>query len=202
MSSYSDVVVIRHPTPGAVQECAKVSSKPVLVYQLFDFYSFLKTILYENNFFQNAGDGVGEHPTQALLDIFTIRNELGTVTGKTIAMVGDLKHGRTVHSLARLLTLYDGVRICYVHPEGNNSNPPSNTLLKIVVLLIGLGMPDSIKNFVASKGIEQVETFKSIEEVVTVSDVLYVTRLEKHFFTILENILSCSDFFQNSRGTF
>jgi len=58
---------------------------------------------------------------QALLDVFTIRCELGTVTGKTIAMVGDLKHGRTVHSLARLLTLYSGVRICYVHPEGTRN---------------------------------------------------------------------------------
>jgi carbamoyl-phosphate synthase/aspartate carbamoyltransferase/dihydroorotase len=52
----------------------------------------------------NAGDGIGEHPTQALLDVFTIREEIGTVNGLTITMVGDLKHGRTVHSLAR----YDG----------------------------------------------------------------------------------------------
>ena len=61
-------------------------------------------------------------PQQALLDVFTIRCELGTVTGKTVAMVGDLRHGRTVHSLAKLLTLYSGVRICYVHPEGNTFN--------------------------------------------------------------------------------
>lgn len=83
----------------------------------------------------NAGDGVGEHPTQALLDIFTIRQEIGTVNSLIITMVGDLKHGRTVHSLARLLTLYD-VQLRYV-------SPPQ------------LGMPQKIYDFVASKGISQ-----------------------------------------------
>lgn len=65
----------------------------------------------------NAGNGVGEHPTQALLDIFTIRQEIGTVNKMTITMVGDLKNGRTVHSLAKLLTLYD-VQLNYVSPPG------------------------------------------------------------------------------------
>lgn len=83
----------------------------------------------------NAGDGIGEHPTQALLDIFTIRQEIGTVNGLTIAMVGDLKHGRTVHSLARLLTLYD-VQLYYVCPEG-------------------LEMPKHITDFIKSKSISQ-----------------------------------------------
>lgn len=79
MSGYSDVVVLRHPEPGAVSKCARVCPKPIL----------------------NAGDGVGEHPTQALLDVFTIRSEIGTVKNLTVTMIGDLKHGRTVHSLAR-----------------------------------------------------------------------------------------------------
>lgn len=83
----------------------------------------------------NAGDGVGEHPTQALLDIFTIREEIGTVNGLTITMVGDLKHGRTVHSLARILTLYN-VQLRYVSPSN-------------------LEMPNNIVQFVASKGITQ-----------------------------------------------
>jgi carbamoyl-phosphate synthase / aspartate carbamoyltransferase / dihydroorotase len=83
----------------------------------------------------NAGDGIGEHPSQALLDIFTIREEIGTVNGLTITMVGDLKHGRTVHSLARLLTLYN-VQLRYVSPES-------------------LGMPKHITDFVESKGINQ-----------------------------------------------
>jgi carbamoyl-phosphate synthase / aspartate carbamoyltransferase / dihydroorotase len=85
LASYSDVVVLRHPTPGAVAAAARNCKKPVI----------------------NAGDGIGEHPTQALLDAYTIREEIGTVNGLTITMVGDLKHGRTVHSLARLLTMYN-----------------------------------------------------------------------------------------------
>ncbi len=90
MASYSDVVVLRHPEPGAVERAAKVCrGRPVI----------------------NAGDGVGEHPTQALLDVFTIRSEIGTVKHLTVTMVGDLKHGRTVHSLARILTLYEGVQL-------------------------------------------------------------------------------------------
>lgn len=83
----------------------------------------------------NAGDGVGEHPTQALLDIFTIRQEIGTVNKLTITMVGDLKHGRTVHSLAKLLTLYD-VQLIYV-------SPPS------------LSMPDHIINSPEMKRVKQ-----------------------------------------------
>merc|ERR1712226_1696532 len=92
LSGYSDVVVLRHPVPGAVQKAAKIcKDKPVI----------------------NAGDGVGEHPTQALLDVFTIRSEFGTVKNMTITMIGDLKNGRTVHSLAKLLTLYEGVQFRY-----------------------------------------------------------------------------------------
>ncbi|KOX80442.1 CAD protein [Melipona quadrifasciata] len=97
MAGYADVVVLRHPEPGAVSRAAQQCRKPLV----------------------NAGDGVGEHPTQALLDIFTIRDEIGTVNGLTITMVGDLKHGRTVHSLSRLLTLYN-VELRYVCPPGLN----------------------------------------------------------------------------------
>lgn len=89
MSAYADLIVMRHPEPGAAELAAKYASVPLV----------------------NAGDGTGEHPTQALLDIFTIREEIGTVNGITITMVGDLKHGRTVHSLAKLLRLYKGVTI-------------------------------------------------------------------------------------------
>jgi aspartate carbamoyltransferase catalytic subunit len=66
--------------------------------------------------------------------VFTIRCELGTVTGNTVAMVGDLKHGRTVHSLAKLLTLYSGVRICYVHPEGEFTLVSAMTMGSIGVM--------------------------------------------------------------------
>lgn len=104
---------------------------------------------------------MGEHPTQALLDIFTIREEIGTVNGLTITMVGDLKHGRTVHSLARLLTLYN-VTLQYVSPEN-------------------LGMPENIVRYLSSKGISQ-KVMKSIEEALPTTDVLYMTRIQKERF--------------------
>lgn len=140
MSSYADVVVIRHPQPGAVQKAAEHCLKPVI----------------------NAGDGIGEHPTQALLDVFTIREEIGTVNKLTVTMVGDLKHGRTVHSLARILCLYHGIKLRYVAPKG-------------------LGMPEAIKTFVRSKGISQ-EEFSSLEEALPDTDVLYMTRIQRERF--------------------
>ncbi|XP_056408727.1 CAD protein-like [Hyla sarda] len=148
MSGYSDVLVVRHPEPGAVELAAKLCRKPVI----------------------NAGDGVGEHPTQALLDIFTIREELGTVNGMTITMVGDLKHGRTVHSLACLLTQYR-VNLRYVTPRS-------------------LRMPSKIIHFVASKGIKQ-EEFDSIEEALPDTDVLYMTRIQKERFECKEDYDNC-----------
>ncbi|KAF7235886.1 CAD protein [Varanus komodoensis] len=148
MSCYADVLVLRHPQPGAVELAAKHCRKPVI----------------------NAGDGVGEHPTQGLLDIFTIREELGTVNGMTITMVGDLKHGRTVHSLARLLTLYR-ITLRYV-------TPPS------------LRMPPEIFHFVASKGIKQ-EEFENIEEALPDTDVLYVTRIQKERFASVQEYEAC-----------
>lgn len=148
MSCYSDVLVVRHPEPGAVELAAKHCRKPVI----------------------NAGDGVGEHPTQALLDIFTIREELGTVNGMTITMVGDLKHGRTVHSLACLLTQYR-INLRYVTPRS-------------------LRMPPKIIHFVASKGIKQ-EEFDSIEEALLDTDVLYMTRIQKERFDSKEEYDRC-----------
>ncbi|KAG7188568.1 hypothetical protein KM043_008199 [Ampulex compressa] len=143
MAGYADVVVLRHPEPGAVSRAAQHCRKPLL----------------------NAGDGVGEHPTQALLDIFTIRDEIGTVNGLTITMVGDLKHGRTVHSLARLLTLYN-VELRYVCPPG-------------------LGMPDHVMNYVSERGIPQ-EKFSSLEEALPDTDVLYMTRIQRERFATQE----------------
>eukprot|EP00105_Crassostrea_gigas_P002518 XP_011415078.1 PREDICTED: CAD protein isoform X1 [Crassostrea gigas] len=139
MAGYSDVIVMRHPTPGVMTEAVKMCRKPVI----------------------NAGDGVGEHPTQALLDVFTIREEIGTVNGLTITMVGDLKNGRTVHSLARLLTQYR-VNLCYVSPES-------------------LKMPEDVKRDVTAKGVSQAE-FTSLEDVLSDTDVLYMTRIQKERF--------------------
>lgn len=109
----------------------------------------------------NAGDGVGEHPTQALLDIFTIREEIGTVNGLTITMVGDLKHGRTVHSLARILTLYN-VQMRFVSPPN-------------------LEMPTEIVKLLESKGINQ-KVYSTLEDVLPETDVLYMTRIQRERF--------------------
>lgn len=143
MAGYADVVVLRHPVPGSVLKASHHCRKPMV----------------------NAGDGVGEHPTQALLDVFTIREEIGTVNGLTITLVGDLKNGRTVHSLARLLTLYN-VQLRYVSPSN-------------------LRMPKHIVNYVASKGINQ-EEFSSLESVLPDTDVLYMTRIQRERFETQE----------------
>lgn len=143
LECYADVIVLRHPEKGAAQIAADYARKPVI----------------------NAGDGPGEHPTQALLDLFTIFEELGEVEGLTITMLGDLKYGRTVHSLARLLSLY-GVRVNYVSPD----------VLK---------MPEEIIAEINESGTPQAE-FHVLEDVIAESDVLYVTRVQKERFDNLD----------------
>ncbi|KAI8976280.1 carbamoyl-phosphate synth [Trametes punicea] len=139
LGCYADAIVIRHPDVGSSQLAAKYSPVPIL----------------------NAGDGIGEHPSQALLDVYTIRSELGTVNGRTITMLGDLKNGRTVHSLVTLLSLYT-VRLNFV-------SPPS------------LAMPASVVSAARKAGIP-VYQCESLEEVLAETDVLYVTRLQKERF--------------------
>lgn len=144
LECYADVIVLRHPEVGASAQAAKYARKPII----------------------NAGDGIGEHPTQALLDLFTISEELGEVDGLTVTMLGDLKYGRTVHSLARLLSLYE-VEINYVSPE----------ILKI---------PLEIIDEVDKKGVPQAE-FSTLEPVLPRTDVLYVTRVQKERFEELSD---------------
>ncbi|MEA3341995.1 MAG: aspartate carbamoyltransferase, partial [Chloroflexota bacterium] len=139
LECYSDVLVLRHPEIGASSLAAKYAKKPVI----------------------NGGDGAGEHPTQALLDLFTIIEEHGHPDGLTITMLGDLKHGRTVHSLSRLLSLYD-VRLNYVSPDI-------------------LSMPSEIIAEIDEKGIPQSE-YAGLEECLPETDVLYVTRVQKERF--------------------
>lgn len=143
LSTYADLVVLRHPEKGAVQRAASVSSVPII----------------------NAGDGVGEHPTQALLDIFTVREELGTVNGLNFTIVGDLKHGRTVHSLVQLLALYNNINFTYVSPET-------------------LRMPADVIASVAKNNpsITQREITELDAETLRATDVLYVTRIQKERF--------------------
>jgi aspartate carbamoyltransferase catalytic subunit len=140
LECYADVIVLRHPEVGAAALAAKYCKKPVI----------------------NAGDGVGEHPTQALLDTFTIREELGRLDNLTVTMLGDLRFGRTVHSLARLLTLFNGVTLNYVSPEI-------------------LRMPKDVMDEVAEKGILQTEQM-TLRKVLPKTDVLYVTRVQKERF--------------------
>ena len=139
LEAYCDVIVLRHPEVGAAAQAAAATRKPVI----------------------NAGDGVGEHPTQALLDLFTIESELGGVDGLTVTLIGDLKYGRTVHSLARLLTLYD-VRLNYVAPEA-------------------MQMPREIVAEVEEAGIPQQE-HTELDAVLADTDVLYVTRVQRERF--------------------
>jgi aspartate carbamoyltransferase len=144
LECYADVIVLRHPEVGSAALAAKYARKPVL----------------------NAGDGVGEHPTQALLDALTIKEELGHIDGLTVTMLGDLKNGRTIHSLARLLSLYK-VKLNYVAPDI-------------------LSMPEELIAEVKSKGVEQVEA-ASLEGVLPETDVLYVTRVQKERFADLDD---------------
>ncbi len=140
LECYADVTVLRHPEVGSAALAAEYAKKPVI----------------------NAGDGTGEHPTQALLDLFTISEELGRLGGLTVTMIGDLKHGRTVHSLARLLSLFQ-VRLHYVSPEI-------------------LRMPEEIiRELYYGRNMPQTE-HTGLEAVIAESDVLYVTRIQKERF--------------------
>ncbi|MBI5054331.1 MAG: aspartate carbamoyltransferase [Chloroflexi bacterium] len=143
LECYADVIVLRHPETGAAAIAAQAARKPII----------------------NAGDGIGEHPTQALLDLFTIRQELGRVDGLTVTMLGDLKYGRTVHSLAKLLSLFN-VTLNYVSPEI-------------------LRMPADLIKQLETKGVPQREQ-RDLDSVLAESDVLYVTRVQKERFENLD----------------
>ncbi|KAF9960572.1 hypothetical protein BGZ65_012120 [Modicella reniformis] len=143
LGCYGDLIVLRHPDPGSAATAAKFSKVPII----------------------NAGDGIGEHPTQAFLDVYTIREELGTVNGLTITLVGDLKNGRTVHSLVKLLAYY--------HVTLNFVSPPS------------LRMPEEVKVELTKAGVVFSE-YTGLNEVIAVSDVVYVTRVQKERFSDLE----------------
>ncbi|KAF7290659.1 Bifunctional pyrimidine biosynthesis protein [Mycena indigotica] len=141
LGCYGDAIVMRHPEMGSAALAAKFSPVPII----------------------NAGDGIGEHPTQAsaLLDVYTIRSELGTVNGRTITLLGDLKNGRTVHSLVTLLALYS-VRLNFVSPST-------------------LAMPASVVAVARKAGVP-VTICESLDEVLADTDVLYVTRIQKERF--------------------
>ncbi|KGT94531.1 aspartate carbamoyltransferase catalytic subunit [Erwinia typographi] len=138
ISTYVDAIVMRHPQEGAARLATEFSSGiPVL----------------------NAGDGANQHPTQTLLDLFTIQETQGRLSNLSVAMVGDLKYGRTVHSLAQALAKFDGNRFYFIAPDA-------------------LAMPSYITDLLDEKGILW-SRHDSIEEVVPQVDILYMTRVQK-----------------------
>lgn len=143
-ASYSDVIVIRHPEVGSAKIAAEFSPKPVI----------------------NAGDGVGEHPTQALLDYYTIIEHFSTMDGLVVTMVGDLLNGRTIHSLSKLLSLHKKITINLVSPE----------ILKL---------PPGLLHMLQARGVTVVEA-TTLTHVLPTTDVLYVTRVQKERFTDLD----------------
>lgn len=144
VSGYVDAIVVRHPEQGAVAEFARATNVPVV----------------------NGGDGPGEHPTQALLDLYTLQREFSRlgkrVDGAHVALVGDLKYGRTVHSLMKLLALYKGVRFTLVSPAG-------------------LEMPAAIVERAARHG-NAVELRSTLGPGLANADVVYATRIQKERF--------------------
>ncbi|MCL4329292.1 MAG: aspartate carbamoyltransferase [Candidatus Thermoplasmatota archaeon] len=138
-ASYSDLIVIRHPLEGAARLASKFSSRPII----------------------NAGDGSGQHPTQTIMDLYTIKKELGKIDGKKIALVGDLRYGRTVHSLILALARFD-VEIVTV-------SPPELRVPEHFVARLPAGRKVKVKD--------------SLDAVVSDADVFYVTRIQKERFT-------------------
>ena len=138
VENYADVIALRHPLDGAAKLAAEFAKVPIL----------------------NAGSGSEEHPTQALMDLYTIQKEKGKIDGLTIALVGDLRYGRTVHSLAYALAFYD-IKLYLISPE-------SLKMRKEVIHAV-------------EKKISVVEG-TNLEEVISQVDVLYVTRIQKERF--------------------
>ncbi len=145
LSGYSDVIVMRHPESGSVAEFAKASRVPVI----------------------NGGDGPNEHPSQALLDLYTIKQEMAGrgkgIDGLRIALIGDLRHGRAVHSLCKLLGRYDTIHYNLVSPPG-------------------LDIPTAIADELVAKG-HRVQSFHQLGEGINNVDILYVTRTQEERFS-------------------
>jgi len=153
LEQYADIIVLRHPEIGSSQLAADYASVPVI----------------------NAGDGPGEHPTQALLDLFTIREELGRLDGLKVAMIGDLRYGRTVQSLTKLLLQYD-VSLRFVSPEI-------------------LRLPLNTMNQVIDAGVNVRETH-DVADVIQNADVLYVTRVQKERFSDLAQYEEVKNYYE------
>lgn len=140
LSSYSDIIVMRHPSEGAARYASEVASVP----------------------FINAGDGSNQHPTQCMLDLYSIYKTQGTLENLQIAMVGDLKYGRTVHSLVQAMCNFNAT-FHFVSPEE-------------------LMMPEPVKNHVTNSHLKYHE-YRDLDAIVPFADIIYMTRIQRERFT-------------------
>ena len=145
--SYCDAIVIRHDLEGVSRFLSDIVDVPII----------------------NAGDGAGQHPTQTLLDLYTIKKEIGEIDNLKIALIGDLKFGRTVHSLSNALCLYNNVKIYLVSPDK-------------------LKMPQEVLHDIDKTNIVYEEV-NNIESIIDDVDVLYVTRIQKERFGDINDYL-------------
>lgn len=152
IEQYADLIIMRHPEKGSADLACTAHKRPFL----------------------NAGDGPGQHPTQALLDMYTIKKERGQIDGLKIALVGDLKFGRTVHSLCYLLKFYD-VELIFVSPDE-------------------LRMPTKVTEELQKHGVKFTEVH-SLETALPVADIIYMTRVQEERFEKKEDFLRLKDSF-------
>ncbi len=138
--SYADLIVMRHPLEGSARFASEVSTVPIV----------------------NAGDGANQHPTQTLLDMYSIRKTQGTLENLNIFMVGDLKYGRTVHSLLMAMSEFN-TTFYFISPDE-------------------LKMPDEYKRFLKAKGLNYYE-FKDFTDIINQADIIYMTRVQKERFS-------------------
>lgn len=141
VSNYADLIVMRHPLEGSARYAAQVSKVPVI----------------------NAGDGANQHPTQTLLDMYSILKTQGRLENLNIFMVGDLKYGRTVHSLLQAISHFDNPIFNFIAPEE-------------------LQMPQEYKIFLREKGIRYFE-HREFNEIISEADIVYMTRVQKERFS-------------------
>ncbi len=153
ISCYADICAMRHPKEGAPMVAAEKSAIPVI----------------------NAGDGGHQHPTQTLTDLLTIRSLKGRLGNFTIGLCGDLKFGRTVHSLINALVRYDNIRFVFISPEE-------------------LKVPDYITDMLKDKGIPYQEVIR-LEQIMPALDLLYMTRVQKERFFNEEDYVRLKDFY-------
>ena len=139
VSNYSDLIIMRNPMDGSARYASEVSPVPII----------------------NAGDGANQHPTQCLLDLYSIRKTQGSLENIHIAMIGDLKYGRTVHSLVQALSLF-GATFHFVSPES-------------------LKMPSSVKTWIKKAGLEYHQ-YTDIMDIMPIADILYMTRIQGERF--------------------